>query len=113
MLSDNNNRRVPEENIKIVSRCPMCSSYYNPLDAKVLDQRDNASLVYIRCHQCQCSILALILSTPLGINTVGLVTDLTPEEVTKYKSVEDISEDDVLEIYQLLQKNENMLKLLS
>jgi len=117
MLSNNsNNKRSPlffDENLKLVSYCPLCDSHYNLMEAKVLEERDDANLIYIRCRKCQSSILALVLNNPLGVSSVGLVTDLSADEVMKYRQVTDVTEDDVLETHELLQKIGNVLELVS
>ena len=83
------------------------------MEARVLEENERASLIYIKCRKCQSSILALILSNPLGVSSVGLVTDLNPEEVMKYRLTDDIVEDDALESYQLLQKVDSVLELVN
>lgn len=78
-----------------------------------MDENEVASLIYIRCRHCGSGILALILNNPLGVSSVGLVTDLSPEEVLKYRLEADIAENDVLDFWQLLQKTDSMLELVS
>jgi len=116
MLPSNSPRKNQpffDENLKLVSYCPLCDSHYNLLEARVLEENEGASLIYLRCPKCQSSILALILNNPLGVSSVGLVTDLNPEEVMKYRLAEDVTEDDALDLYQLLQKIDNVLELVS
>ncbi len=100
-----------DENLKLVSYCPLCDSHYNLLEARILEEHESASLIYIRCRKCQSSILALILNNQLGVSSVGLITDLNADEVMYYRSSDDITEDDTLDAYQLLQKTDNVLEL--
>jgi hypothetical protein len=100
-----------DENLKLVSYCPLCESNYNLMEARILEENEGGSLIYIKCRNCQSSILAAVLSNPLGVSSVGLVTDLNPEEVLRYRAEADLVENDVLESYQLLQKIDNVIEL--
>jgi len=114
MLPNNSHRRLPsflDENLKLVSYCPLCDTHYNLMEARVLEESESASLIYIRCRNCQSSILALVLNNAMGISSVGLVTDLGPEEVLKYRISGEVNEDSILESYQLLQKTDDVLEL--
>ena len=116
MLANNSHRKIPsfsDENLKLLSYCPLCDSHYNLMEARVLEEKEGASLIYIKCRKCQSSILALILNNPLGISSVGLVTDLNPEEVMKYRLASEVNENDILDIHQFLQKTDNLLELVS
>ena len=114
MLSNNPNKKnhpFLDENLKLVSYCPLCENRYNLLEARVLEENETASLIYIRCRNCQSSILALIFNNQTGVGSVGLVTDLTADEVMKYRSGEGVTENDALDLYQVLQKTDSMLEL--
>lgn len=116
MLPNDAHRRFPslpfDENVKLVSYCPLCEAHYNLMDARVLEEQEGASLVYIRCRNCQSSILAVVMTNQMGVSSVGLLTDLSPEEVLKYRQGTDVTEDDTLAMYQLLQKSQTMVELL-
>ena len=79
------------------------------MEAKILEQRDDAQLVYIRCQKCSSSILALMLAHPLGVSTVGVLTDLSVDEVYHYRTATAVSEDDVLTTYKDLQNCDSVL----
>ncbi|MFA5358930.1 MAG: hypothetical protein WC310_03890 [Patescibacteria group bacterium] len=114
MLPNNSHRRLPQsfdESLKLVSHCPLCDNSYNFMEARVLEEKEGASLIYIRCRKCQSAILALLFNNQMGISSVGLVTDLNPEEVQKFRQYKEINEDDILESHQLLQKIDNVLEL--
>ncbi|MFA6533868.1 MAG: hypothetical protein WCT37_01705 [Patescibacteria group bacterium] len=116
MLPNNSPRKGAsffDESLKLVSYCPLCEKNYNILEARVLEEKDSTSLIYLRCRHCGSSILALVMHHPLGISSVGLVTDLSPEEVLKYRIEADFTEDNVLEMHQLLQKTGSVIELLS
>ena len=90
------------EGLRLISYCPLCETSYNPLRARVLEERDDAHLVHIQCSNCGSSIVALILSSNVGITSVGLVTDLTGDDVLHFKDVGRVTADEVLAIHQVL-----------
>ena len=48
-----------EEGLKMISHCPVCHYGNNAVEAKVVEESDNAHLVYIKCQRCQSAVLAL------------------------------------------------------
>ena len=78
-----------------------------------MEERDESHLVYIKCRQCQSAVLALVSLTNLGVSSVGLVTDLSSDDVIKFKSAEPISCDEVIEAHQFLSKNQVLIDQLN
>ncbi len=99
-------RRKPHhfsgDGLRLISYCPLCERSYNPLKARVLEERDDAHLVHMQCAACGSSIVALILSSSVGLTSVGLITDLTGDDVLHFKDVGQVSADEVLELHNLL-----------
>lgn len=93
-----------EDDLKIVTHCPLCEAKYNPLKAKVLDEGEEVHLLHITCDKCGSAVVAVILNTAMGMSSVGLLTDLTPEDVLKFKDRQAVDADDVLSIHQELSK---------
>ncbi len=92
----------PSESLRLISYCPICSTHYNPLAAQVLEERDDAHLIHVECRKCGSSIIALVLTGGIGISSVGLVTDLSGEEVLKFRNRESVRIDDVLAMHKEL-----------
>jgi hypothetical protein len=92
-----------EENLRLISFCPVCHYRYNPVEARVLEENESAHLLYIKCHRCHSATLALILASALGISSIGLVTDLDSHEVSKFKDLSPVNDDDVLTVHRWLQ----------
>lgn len=90
------------EGLRVISYCPLCEASYNPLRARLLEERDDAHLVHIQCSNCGSSIVALILSSAVGITSVGLVTDLTGDDVLHFKDGTQVTADDVLDFHSWL-----------
>ncbi len=89
----------PEGSTKWASACPLCGAKYNPIESKVVAEKENAFLLYTKCKTCSSSVVATLVAGAMGISSVGLVTDLTYEDVVKFKDSERISENDVLDVY--------------
>lgn len=99
------------DNTKVFSTCPICGTKYYSADAKILEEKDNGHLVHIQCKKCKSSVVALILASGVGVSSVSLVTDLTSEDVLKFKDSEPIRYDDVIDLHQSLKNNTDLSKL--
>jgi len=87
----------------MISFCPLCETNYNPMEARVLGEKEDGHLLHIRCKKCWNSILALVLVSNAGVSSVGLITDLTYDDVRKFSMSEaTVTTDDVISIHQLL-----------
>ena len=100
-------------NPALITYCPVCNVRFNPIEAKVLEENQNTHLVYIKCRHCQGSILAVIAASALGISSVGLITDLSGDDVIKFKQAEPISFDDVIAGHQFLKKEKALIDYLN
>lgn len=98
---------------ELLSACPLCDASYNPMEARVLGEQEDSHLLHIQCRKCSNAILALVLVSSVGVSSVGLVTDLTFDDVVKYRESETVSADDVLEVHSLLQDDEAFLAALA
>lgn len=94
--------QIPEDMLRLISYCPVCHFHYNPLEARVLEENDAAHLIYIKCQRCKSAIVALIVSNNAGISSVGLITDLDSQEISKFKDGNIVNESDVLSVYSTL-----------
>jgi transcription elongation factor Elf1 len=92
------------EDLKTISRCPICNSKYTTAEIDVLERKEDAHLVCIKCKKCQASVIAVILANQLGVSSVGLVTDLNGYDILKFKNQSAVSFDDVIEIHQMLEE---------
>jgi hypothetical protein len=90
------------ESVKLASYCPLCETRYNPMHAQVIGEEGETHLLYIRCRKCASSILALVLVNEIGVSSVGLVTDLTLEDVVHFRHARRLSIDDVLRTHEWL-----------
>lgn len=90
------------EVLKLLSYCPLCESNYNPLRAKVLEEKDEAHLLHIQCSNCGGSVVALLFTSGAGPTSIGLVTDLTSDDVLRFKDQTTVKTDEVISFHQFL-----------
>jgi len=101
------------ESIKIISNCPSCGLPYNSLEAKLLNEKDEVRLIYIRCHHCLSSLVALITLNIYGINSLGLITDLDGPEVNGLSEKKPLTSQEIIDSYELLKNSSGLIKLLT
>ena len=103
-----------DDNMHFVSRCPFCSAEYDLDGAKVIAEEDESTVVYVTCSECESSIVAVVAMSGLGIVSLGLVTDMTPEDTKRFFSEGQISSDEMLKMYEILKQNDdNIVKQLT
>jgi hypothetical protein len=90
------------EGLKLVSFCPVCETRYNPMEARVLGEQGETHLLHVQCRKCQHSILALVLVNHVGASSVGLLTDLSYEDVVRLRSARRVSVNDVIDVHEAL-----------
>lgn len=92
-----------QDGLRMISYCPLCETSYNPMEAKVLGEKEDGHLLHIRCKKCWNSILALVMVSNAGVSSVGLVTDLTFEDVVKFREKPaEVTIDDVITVHEML-----------
>lgn len=91
------------EGLKLVSFCPVCETRYNPMEARLLGEQGETHLLHVQCRKCQHSILALVLVNQVGASSVGLLTDLSYEDVLRVKVGSHVSVDDVIAVHEMLE----------
>ncbi len=93
----------PIPDLKSFIRCPLCGQSYNSEKIKVLKKKDNAMVLYLVCPKCKSSVMAMITANPLGITSVSALTDVTEEDMERFKNKNPISVDDILELHTFLE----------
>lgn len=94
---------LPSDIIKLLSYCPLCELSSRPLQAKLLEVKDEAYLIHLQCSRCQSAIIATIMPQNYGLTSIGLITDLNSDEVVHFIDANRISADDVLNFHQLFE----------
>lgn len=105
------NNKPSEDGLKMISHCPVCHYSNTAIEAKILEESDNAHLVYIKCKRCQSAVLALFSANSFGVSSVGVITDFDSYEVAKFKNLSQVNSDDVLVIKQALTNDSYLSKI--
>ena len=95
---EKNNKSLSEKT-KWFSVCPFCKIKLSIQQAKIIAKKKDSFLVHAYCKKCKCSILTSLFSNQMGISSIGFVTDLTYEDIQKFKNAKNISLDNILEAY--------------
>lgn len=106
------NNKFNYNELKFIQECPACHTPRKIFKASVLEEDENNRLIYLTCPYCQSSIIMLISLGIFGLNSIGLITDLLPLEVIKFKDDEDIKANDLIDLHQYLINN-NLINNLS
>ncbi len=103
-----------EASNQFVSRCPLCNAGYRMEDAYQLESTDDASMIYIECSRCKSSIVAVVAMSGVGVVSLGMVTDMTREDVERFRASPSMNSNELLEMIQLLQrKDQSVIKELA
>lgn len=93
------NQLVPDS-LEAAAYCPLCETRQKGFSNQILAESPTARLIHTHCHGCGSFIVSVILANSMGISSIGLVTDLTSEDVLKFKDGAAITYDDVLTFYE-------------
>ncbi len=91
-----------------ILKCPVCGQRYNPDQTKIIDTGEErplagrSLLVHTDCDRCKSSVVFSIAIDGPEIFSIGMVTDLTSQDTTKFKNSQPISSDEVLATHEFL-----------
>ena len=94
-----------QDQLQIISNCPVCNSKNFPGQIRVLSEQESGHLLHIKCRKCQSNVLVLVTFGPQGVASAGVLTDLTGDEVVKFSQGHEITTDEILELHQLFAIN--------
>lgn len=98
-MSNEHRSNLWDDGLKLVSYCPVCETRYNPMEARMLGEDGDTHLLHIRCHKCTNQVLALVLVNQVGVSSIGVITDLSFDDVMRFKSADKITVDDVIKTH--------------
>lgn len=88
------------EGIKLISFCPVCETRYNSTEARLLGEQAETHFLHVQCRKCKHAVLALVVVNQVGASSVGLLTDLSYDDLVRMKTGQKVSVDDVIEVHQ-------------
>ncbi len=86
-----------------MKQCPVCEQEYTPDSLKVIEQNQESKLIHMTCPHCAHAMLAVVLSTRMGMSSIGILTDLTATDVKRFAQKEPVTENDILNFHNLLE----------
>ncbi len=107
-----NNIPLFQQNIKIVSKCPLCNKTYKTDQAEIIQENDTSQLIFISCPNCKTNMIALLIETQIGTNTISLISDLESFEIQKFSKLHTIKDDEVIDFYKRLKNKQFLNNLL-
>jgi len=100
------------ENLKALVHCPVCSKEYRPAKVLLLDQEDKRSTLHLTCESCSASSLVYVSMSPVGVVSMGVLTDLEQGEARRLFKGEVISSDEVLTVHRFLKEHRSVDELI-
>lgn len=82
--------------------CPLCNKEYRPVNLRAVEEAGETVLAHSHCPICQGAALSLLFKDMVGITLIGMATDLGFDDAVRVRALGAIDEDDVLQIYQIL-----------
>lgn len=79
------------------------------MEARVIDEQGERHLMHIRCKKCAHAIIALVLTTGVGMSSMGILTDLTFDDVLRFRTVPPVTTDDVIALHEMLERDPETL----
>ena len=98
--------------MQLIQVCPLCETSYNPMEARIVGERDESHLVHIQCKKCLNSLLALVMVSPVGMQSIGVITDLTVDDVSRFREGNEVGLDDAIGIHTLLHRDDLFIRSL-
>lgn len=97
---------LEEPSGQFVSRCPLCNAGYRMEDASTVESSEDASMIYVECARCKSNIVAVVAMSGMGIISFGMVTDMTREDLERFRNSASMGSNELLEMIQLLQRRD-------
>jgi hypothetical protein len=88
------------EALKFINRCPICGSNYKSEKAQLFAKNETANLIHLTCSKCRSYFIAMVLLVGQGLSSVGMVTDLSFEDITRLHKTNPFSTDDLIGGYE-------------
>ncbi len=89
---------------RILGQCPICQQKRDTVEARVLEEEDGARLIHIRCRACGNSMVNLLVQDPNGLSAMGVLTDLSADDMVRAQHRSPVTEDDVLNTFARLKE---------
>ena len=91
-------------------KCPICGFKYNLDQTKIVDSEQDEAyseariLIHSDCRKCKSSVMFNIEIKGPEVFSVGMVTDLTSQDSSKFQNQKPISMDEVIGMHKEIRK---------
>jgi hypothetical protein len=98
---DEEKQDAAPEPTRVARYCPLCAARAESVTVRALGGNGETRLVHVSCRRCHAASLALVLSRGEEASSVGIVTDLSHEDVRRVARMRAVSVDDVIDAHGL------------
>jgi hypothetical protein len=93
------------EQSDMIGDCPICEKNFRPEDVTTIKEQEEITLLHASCSQCQSAVVIGVVGSDLGVATsIGMLTDLSKEDIKRFTSTDKVSADDVLDFHKFLKE---------
>ncbi|OGH92306.1 MAG: hypothetical protein A2534_03430 [Candidatus Magasanikbacteria bacterium RIFOXYD2_FULL_39_9] len=111
MLPNNGKPDSWRKTLKLISRCPVCNHDYQSEAAKLFASGGEAKFVHFTCGNCSSHFMAMVMTVAKGVSTVGMITDLSFDDLQKLHKISPLSIDEAIEGHQFINSSDFHLGL--
>jgi len=95
-----------DTNDSFLGVCPICRKKLKISNSNIVDRDNNANLYYVECKNCDSSVMLAVFPMKDGIvTTMGILTDISHEDLNLIKNSEPVTTDNVLALYDYIKSN--------
>lgn len=106
MVPNNGKPDSWRKTLKLISRCPVCSHDYQSEAIRLFASGGEAKFVHFTCGSCNGYFMAMIMNISKGVSTVGMITDLSFEDLKKLHKISPLTVDETIEGYQFINSSD-------
>jgi len=87
-----------------LGHCPLCGYGYEDDAIEVLRRGAFTTILHAECSQCQSAAILAVISGMMGmVTTLGMLTDMSRSDITRFWTAGEITADDVLNAHVMLE----------
>jgi len=90
-----------DRGMRLISYCPVCESTYEAVQTQLLWQEGETRAFHLLCKKCNHATLTIATSTEVGASAVGIMTDLSYEDVVRFRLNHPVCVNDVIDAHLL------------
>lgn len=87
----------------MINQCPLCNTTFQEDHIAELAEQANSKLVHMTCHVCKHSVVTMIVQSPFGSSSIGMVTDLDANDLRRGNHIDTVSENELFDLHTTLQ----------